>query len=89
MDDRQPEKWLHLANLSFREACDLEENSETRVESMTRCNDWIQVNITDCNQLAEVAKGISLVLLVTEICSLFDDSAIGGAGSCGYLQDSV
>jgi hypothetical protein len=57
MDDRQPEKWLHIANLSFRLACNIEENPEARVECMTRCNEWIQTNIADCSQLTEVAKG--------------------------------
>jgi hypothetical protein len=57
MDDRQPEKWLHIANLSFRSACHIEENPKARVECMTRCNEWIETNIADCSQLTDVAKG--------------------------------
>lgn len=57
MNDRQPEKWLHIANLAFEEACQIEENPEARIACMNRSNIWIETNITDCNQLKEAAKG--------------------------------
>ena len=57
MNDRQPEKWLRIANLAFEEACQIEENPEARIECMNRSNIWIETNITDCNQLKEAAKG--------------------------------
>lgn len=57
LDDRQPEKWLHIANLAFNEACKMEKDPEARVTCMNRANSWIERNIIDCNQLKEVGKG--------------------------------
>jgi hypothetical protein len=45
MDDLQPEKWTHIANLAFREAGKTEPNPNSRVEAMTRSNDLIKANI--------------------------------------------
>jgi hypothetical protein len=57
MDDRQPEKWTHIANLAFREAGNSEPNPQSRVETMTRSNAWINANIHGRQQLTEVARG--------------------------------
>lgn len=57
LDDRQPEKWLYLANIAFREACQTEKNPEARIACMNRSNLWIETHINDCNELKEVAKG--------------------------------
>lgn len=58
MDDRQPEKWLHIGNISFAEACRIEQDPESRVVCFGRCNAWIEATITDQRQLIDVAKGV-------------------------------
>jgi hypothetical protein len=54
MDDRQPEKWLRIANLQFEIACNLEKDPEARIKCMTR-----SVSLLHCyfTQLLEIAKG--------------------------------
>lgn len=57
MDDRQPEKWLHIANLAFEAACNFEENPDARLECMTRSNYWIETTVVNNTQLLDVARG--------------------------------
>lgn len=68
MDDRQPEKWLRVANQAFRRACKVEPDPKSRVECMTRSNDWITKNVCDRTQLMQVAAGLGLP---TDECELF------------------
>lgn len=57
MDDRQPEKWLHIANLAFKLACSIESNPVARVGCMKRSNVWIESTIHEMSALTTVARG--------------------------------
>jgi hypothetical protein len=85
MDDRQPEKWLHIGNIYFAEACRIEPDRESRVVCFGRCNEWIKSTITDQSQLIEVAKGVRFpdnesplfLALCTQIWRCINDTARG------------
>lgn len=58
LDDRQPEKWMHIANLASQEAAELEKNGAFREECMRRSNAWITENVLpDQDRLLNVARG--------------------------------
>ena len=57
MDDRQPEKWLHIANLAFELACSIESNPVAREDCMKRSNAWIESTIHEMSALTTVARG--------------------------------
>lgn len=42
MDDRQPEKWLLIANQTFRDAAEIEGNPQSRVDVMTAVNEELE-----------------------------------------------
>jgi hypothetical protein len=57
MDDRQPEKWSHIANLAHREGQEIEPIPLRRGECMQRSNEWINKQLMDRQRLTEVARG--------------------------------
>lgn len=61
MDDRQPEKWIHAANLAMDIAQKTECNVKLRIESMERVNAWLIPRLNDRNTLINAATGIITV----------------------------
>lgn len=61
MDDRQPEKWIHVANLVMDIVQKTECNVQLRIESMERVNAWLIPRLNDRNTLINAATGIITV----------------------------
>ncbi len=56
MDDRQPEKWIHVANLMLQEAEKLEPNPLARIEVMKRVNAYLE-KTENMSELIKIASG--------------------------------
>lgn len=61
MDDRQPEKWIHIGNLGLKEACEIEPDPNARIECMERVNKHLVRLTTNRNALVAAALGASTV----------------------------
>lgn len=60
MDDRQPEKWIHIANLMLQKANELEPNPIVRVKMMKNVNEYLKTLTTNSPELMEIATGMKL-----------------------------
>ena len=60
MDDRQPEKWIHIANLMLFRACEIEPESDKRIECMALVNKHLATLSTSRIKLIEIAIGVSV-----------------------------
>lgn len=57
LSDENPNKWLHIANIAFEKACQIEPDPQKRIDCMTCANEWITRCRWDFQSLKEVAKG--------------------------------
>jgi hypothetical protein len=81
LDDRQPEKWSHIANLAQKEAQGIEPRRVVLSDCFQRSKEWINNQLMGRQKLTEVARGelypdneSDLVSGCAEIWRFTDDS---------------
>ena len=70
LDDRQPEKWLHIANLSLQKAEHIESDPIKRIDCMSVVNQYLKTLTKDRVALIKIAIGEVLFPMESELYGL-------------------